>query len=367
MIMADEEGTRIGVLIFNDDVNIFAGRFQLHKTYFISNGEVKKVNPMFPNAHPEKELILKRYRPIVISLWEDMAKNEGLQLQQIAHQNPIIAIAKVTAKKFQRNNDPAKIRERAMIQRMIDAKETTLKEIINNRDSLSQFTKVAKESAAKNAMKMTYKRHQGARDADRLSTLPQHILIEILSRLSTIEAAKVSFGSRIWMTTWRLLPNLIFDYSQFPDVVNKAHSFLRFIDWTVSHHDESDVKIFELQLGPTTYCEVLMKYQRVEFAIQHNVQKLVLHGRVCGTQNLADSIFSCRSLVKLELYVNDLVFFWPETIHLPNLKKLKLKFLLLPEMITNQDLFSNFAALEKLSMFFCSVAYFDVLSISSSR
>ncbi|KAL0458893.1 UNVERIFIED_CONTAM: putative F-box/FBD/LRR-repeat protein [Sesamum latifolium] len=202
------------------------------------------------------------------------------------------------------------------------------------------------------------------RGADRLSTLPQHILTEILSRLSTIEAARVSFGSRIWMTTWRLLPNLVFDYSQFPDVVNKAHSFLRFVDWTVAHHDESDVKIFELQLGPTTYCEVLMKYQWVEFAIQHNVQNLVLHGRVCGTQNLADSIFSCRSLVKLELSVNELVFSWPETIQLPNLKKLKLKFLLLPEMITSQDLFSNFPALEKLSMFFCKCSCLGMESCS---
>ncbi|KAL0376669.1 UNVERIFIED_CONTAM: hypothetical protein Scaly_0784500 [Sesamum calycinum] len=118
----------------------------------------------------EITIINKQYRPIVISLWEDLAKNEGLQLQEIAHQNPIIAIAKVTAKKylgelqlqstaasiiqidpnceeiqhiqkwFQRNNDPAKIRERAMIQRMIDAKEATLKEIIHNRNSLSQDT-----------------------------------------------------------------------------------------------------------------------------------------------------------------------------------------------------------------------------------
>ncbi|KAL0285125.1 UNVERIFIED_CONTAM: F-box/FBD/LRR-repeat protein, partial [Sesamum radiatum] len=209
--------------------------------------------------------------------------------------------------------------------------------------------------------------HPVVRDADKLSTVPQHILTEILARLSTIEAARVSFGSRIWMTTWHLLPNLVFDYNQFPDVVNKAHSFLRFVDWTIAHHDESDVKIFELQLGPTTYCEVLMKYQWVEFAIQHNVQKLVLHGRVCGTQNLADSIFSCQSLVKLELSVNELFFSWPETIQLPNLKKLKLKFLLLPEMITSQDMFSNFPELEKLWMFFCSIAYFDVLSISSSR
>ncbi|KAL2235505.1 UNVERIFIED_CONTAM: F-box/FBD/LRR-repeat protein [Sesamum indicum] len=177
------------------------------------------------------------------------------------------------------------------------------------------------------------RRRPVVRGTDRLSALPQHILTEILSRLSTIE----------------------------------AHSFLRFVDWTVAHHDESDVKIFELQLGPTTYCEVSIKYQWVEFAIQHNVQKLVLHGRVCGTQNLADSIFSCRSLVKLELSVHEIVLSWPETIQLPNLKKLKLKFLLLPEMITSQDLFSNFPALEKLSMFFCNVASLNVFSISSSR
>ncbi|KAL0410303.1 UNVERIFIED_CONTAM: hypothetical protein Slati_3620000 [Sesamum latifolium] len=116
-----------------------------------------------------------------------------------------------------------------------------------------------------------------------------------------------------------------------------------------------------------TYCEVPIKHQWVEFAIQHNVQKFVLHGRVCGTRNLPNSIFSCRSLVKLELFLHELVLSWPETIQLPNLKKLKLKFLLLSEMITGQDLFSNFPALEKLSMYFCNVAFFNILSISSSR
>ncbi|KAK4414883.1 F-box/FBD/LRR-repeat protein [Sesamum alatum] len=248
------------------------------------------------------------------------------------------------------------------------------------------------------------------RGAERLSTMPQHILIEILSRLSTLDAARVSFGSRIWMTTWRSLPNLIFYYSQFPAKVNKAHSFLRFVNWTIAHHDDSNVKILELRLGPMSYCEVLINYQWVEFAIQHSVQKLVLHGRICGTQNLAYSIFSCRSLVKLELALHELALSWPETIEklvlhgricgtqnlaysifscrslvklelalhelalswpetieLPNLRKLKLKFLLLSEMIPSQDLFSKFPALEKLSMFFCNVTSFNIFSISSSR
>ncbi|KAK4415489.1 F-box/LRR-repeat protein [Sesamum alatum] len=203
--------------------------------------------------------------------------------------------------------------------------------------------------------------------ADRVSTMPQHILIEILSWLSMLDGARVSFGSRIWMTTWRSLSNLIFDFSQFPAKVNKAHSFLRLVNWTIAHHDDPNVKILELRLRPMSYCKVLINYQWVEFAIQHNVQKLVLHGRICGTQNLAYSIFLCRSLVKLELALNERVLSLPETIELPNLRKLKLKFLLLSEMIPSQDLFAKFPALEKLSMFFCNVTSFSIFSISSSR
>ncbi|KAK4415491.1 hypothetical protein Salat_2656500 [Sesamum alatum] len=179
------------------------------------------------------------------------------------------------------------------------------------------------------------------RDPERLSAMPQHILPEILSRLSTLDAARVSFGSRILMTTWHSLPTLIFDYSQFPATVNK--------------------------LGRMTYCEAPIKYQWVEFFIQQNVQKLILNGRICGTQNLAYSIFSCRSLVELELCLHELVLSWSETIELPNLKNLKMRFLLLSEMIISRDLFSNMPTLEKLTMFFCNITFFDVLFVSSTR
>ncbi|KAK6125558.1 hypothetical protein DH2020_040699 [Rehmannia glutinosa] len=52
---------QISVIIFNDDVNYFAGKFAVNNTYMIANTDVKKVNPLFPNAHPEKELVLKKY------------------------------------------------------------------------------------------------------------------------------------------------------------------------------------------------------------------------------------------------------------------------------------------------------------------
>lgn len=47
--------------MFNDEIKQFDGQFVVDKTYFISNGEIRKVNQDYINAHPEKELQLKKY------------------------------------------------------------------------------------------------------------------------------------------------------------------------------------------------------------------------------------------------------------------------------------------------------------------
>ncbi|KAK4493062.1 hypothetical protein RD792_018108, partial [Penstemon davidsonii] len=65
MIMMDDEGTRIGIVIFNDDIQQFDKIFKLQKTYIITNGHVQKSNPMYFNAHPEIELVLKKYSKVV--------------------------------------------------------------------------------------------------------------------------------------------------------------------------------------------------------------------------------------------------------------------------------------------------------------
>lgn len=62
------------------------------------------------------------------------------------------------------------------------------------------------------------------------------------------------------------------------------------------------------------------------FALEHNVQHLVLFGKV-GNGTMQYSLFSCQSIVKLELAIEGYVVTWPETCTLPNLRKLKLKFL----------------------------------------
>ncbi|KAL7106062.1 hypothetical protein ACP275_07G087600 [Erythranthe tilingii] len=166
------DGTRIGVVIFKDEIQQFNHIFENHKSYAISNGQVQQSNQDYFNAHPLMELVLKKYTTVkeigetinvdstivynfmkftdidstihnrkaidvcgivikvkdkkkthtargatkyvreitlmdnechsaIVSLWEDMATNEGGELQEIAAENPVISLAQVTARKYQ--------------------------------------------------------------------------------------------------------------------------------------------------------------------------------------------------------------------------------------------------------------------------
>ncbi|EYU26502.1 hypothetical protein MIMGU_mgv1a019139mg, partial [Erythranthe guttata] len=194
-------------------------------------------------------------------------------------------------------------------------------------------------------------------DADRLSRLPQEIQSDILCLLPITDAAKVGLLSKTWRSTWLSLPKLAFDYRTFPEMEKKV----KFIDQTLARHSKSSVKTFELHLVP------LIKIAWMKFATRHNVEKLVLYGEIKKNKYLPDCIFTCRSLVKLDLALHGHVLTFPETVSLPNLRKLKLKHLVLYEPELSQDPFSIFPALEKLSIFHCTIHYTEILSVSSLR
>ncbi|XP_057790330.1 uncharacterized protein LOC131007175 [Salvia miltiorrhiza] len=61
LILMDNEGVQIGAIMFNGDIDNFVRKFEVDKTYLISNGEVRQVYGRYPSIHPEKELILKKY------------------------------------------------------------------------------------------------------------------------------------------------------------------------------------------------------------------------------------------------------------------------------------------------------------------
>ncbi|CAI9760589.1 unnamed protein product [Fraxinus pennsylvanica] len=203
--------------------------------------------------------------------------------------------------------------------------------------------------------------------ADNLSRLPEEIRRHILTFLPTIDATRTSILSRTWRTTCYSLQNLCFDYNQFPEMERKRDNFVNFINQVLALHDESDIHVFEFCLSTSNHYNFLIKNDWIVFAVLHNVKKLVLYGSIDEVQKLPDCLFACKSLVKLELALVNDVLVWPKTFELPNLRKLSLKFLVLSEQGLRQELFSSLPALEKLSIFFCNINSFKVLSVSAAR
>lgn len=204
------------------------------------------------------------------------------------------------------------------------------------------------------------------KDVDRLSTLAREIRSQILSLLpSTIDAARVGLLSKSLRSAFRSVSRLSFDYSQFPETENKPLSFVDFVDETIARHDNSDVTTLELWLWPVFNCKVPIKLQWVSFAVIHSVQKLVLYGKIRENE-LPNNLFTSHTLVKLELAIEDLVF-TSENFALPNLRKLKLKFLMLAGQTWDTDLFPNFPSLRKVSMFYCYLETRRNICISSEN
>ncbi|KAL8045235.1 hypothetical protein ABFX02_08G099400 [Erythranthe guttata] len=60
IIIMDEQGDSIGVVIFKDDLPHFNGCFSLHKSYIISNAVVKNRNLSYFSAHPHFEMVFRK-------------------------------------------------------------------------------------------------------------------------------------------------------------------------------------------------------------------------------------------------------------------------------------------------------------------
>ncbi|KAL7114779.1 hypothetical protein ACP275_04G142800 [Erythranthe tilingii] len=60
LIMTDEHGDRIGVVIFKDNLPHFDGCFSLHKSYIISNAVVKNRNISYFSAHPHFGMVFRK-------------------------------------------------------------------------------------------------------------------------------------------------------------------------------------------------------------------------------------------------------------------------------------------------------------------
>ncbi|XP_019103030.2 FBD-associated F-box protein At4g10400 [Beta vulgaris subsp. vulgaris] len=164
---------------------------------------------------------------------------------------------------------------------------------------------------------------------DRLSSLPDDILIRILSHLSIYTALKTSRLSRRWRNLWKGLTNFTFSTRSmnFEALENILHQLtspnIRVFDISFRLHDDS--KQFQSNFKAAESCFLHILRRNVE----------VLKVRSDSYLAVPNCVFNCHTLVVLELdgeldfelkldEENDLPLDGT-TFNLPNLKKLRLR------------------------------------------
>ena len=168
-------------------------------------------------------------------------------------------------------------------------------------------------------------------ETDRLSDLPDHILLHIIEFMNIKQSVQTCVLSKRWKDLWKHLTNLKLHHS-YPD---NSEIFFKFVSQILSGRNDS-ISLHSLdfehedRLDPpkTTLLEV-MRYA----ALSHNMQQLTVYARVrkISDLELPPSIFYRRSLTYLKLGFwqiygsNSGKTMFPKSMNLPSLKTLHLR------------------------------------------
>lgn len=170
-------------------------------------------------------------------------------------------------------------------------------------------------------------------DTDRLSDLPDVLLLRIIGFLNTKQSFQTCVLSKRWKFLWKHLTNLILQHS-ITDTID-SDVFCKFVSHILSGRDESiplhslAFKHDDIRADPskTTLLNVM------RYAASHNVQQLSVIALLnhIGDLELPYSMFNCRTLTFLRLGFchrsrsNKTMF--PKSLNLPSLKTLHLQYL----------------------------------------
>ena len=153
-------------------------------------------------------------------------------------------------------------------------------------------------------------------EEDRISSLPDCLLVDIISRLPTTKHAirTTSTLSKRWQLLWTLLPNLIF--VKYVDVTDQSFAidltdYFSFIDETLTqcHTTHVDINMFKVDICYNSHVNVEIKAQVVSwirYAISCNVKEVDLRLWDVGTVSdfsYDDELFfknSCFTRMKVD-------------------------------------------------------------------
>ncbi|XP_074272096.1 putative F-box/FBD/LRR-repeat protein At1g78760 [Silene latifolia] len=197
---------------------------------------------------------------------------------------------------------------------------------------------------------------------DRLSSLPNELKTDIVSRLPIRQALKTSILSRGWKHTFSSLPRLAFFEHQFLSVPNSSRRLVELIDWTLANRDESELCTLAINFNIFEKPCLTLKSTWINFAVEHNVQYLHIIAQIEET-GLPSSLFTCRTLTVFKFMARAQLLKLPSVIYLPNLKQMSLVNICFPNDILTEMLFAGCPLLLLLCIGKCGLDRLSRLTI----
>ncbi|KAK4738512.1 hypothetical protein R3W88_002209 [Solanum pinnatisectum] len=167
---------------------------------------------------------------------------------------------------------------------------------------------------------------------DRISSLPDDVLHNILSSLFIFDVVQLSVLSKRWRYVWTTMPYLHFDidkfYSQriqrYCDFVI-ARRFKDFINWVLISQGDTNKLVQFLLCFDNLFDEATILRWINHVTTRRNVQELVLKFRLRKPFELPYCLVTCQSLQVLKLHLSGDVLKLPNSVGFRQLKLLHLE------------------------------------------
>jgi hypothetical protein len=118
-------------------------------------------------------------------------------------------------------------------------------------------------------MKRSKQKYTDDGKQDRLSDLPDSVVLHILSFINTKEAVQTCILSKRWKNLWKFLTTLTFSTRHFQTV----RPFTKFVSHVLSHRDDSTA-LQALNFHRAGNVEPYLLKKIVKYAVSHSVQWL---------------------------------------------------------------------------------------------
>jgi len=209
----------------------------------------------------------------------------------------------------------------------------------------------ANDSPPLKIQKLCEEHENVSQNQDRLSILPDDILLDILSFLTTTEIIRTSVLSKRWQHLWISIPNLNFDFGCNTNSTLSA-SFINLVHKALLLRNDLCIQEFHLRYDHMPVCTSDV-FVWISAAVGHKVQKLELSLSEKGDFLLPADLFTSQSMrkFKLELFYGRLIV--PSSVHLCSLKTLYLFGVQFHEDKFTEQLFGGCPVLEELVLENC--------------